>query len=61
MYDPDKNLIKLPDFRDVFSHQNDPQEMINIMVEVISSYPHLYSGVKPDENADLMKKFQDKE
>jgi hypothetical protein len=32
--------------------------MINIMVEVISSYPHLYRGVKPDENADLMKQFQ---
>jgi hypothetical protein len=32
-YDPDKNLIKFPDFRYVFSHQNYPQEMINIMLK----------------------------
>jgi short-subunit dehydrogenase len=57
-YDPDKNLIKLPDFRDVFSHQKDPQEMIDIMVEVILSDHHLYRTVKPDETANMMKQSQ---
>jgi hypothetical protein len=57
-YNPDKNLIKLPDFRDVFSHQNDPQETIDIMVEVIPSDQHLYRTVKPDETVDMMKQFQ---
>ena len=44
-YDPDKNLIKLPDFRDIFTHQNDPQEMIDIMVEVIPSDHRPYRTV----------------
>ncbi len=57
-YDPDKNLIKFPYFKDIFSHQNDPQEMIDIMVEVIPSDHHLYRTVKPDENANMMKQFQ---
>lgn len=57
-YDPEKSLIKLPDYRDVLSHQNDPQEMIDIMVEVIPSDHHLYRTVKPDDTADMMKQFQ---
>jgi short-subunit dehydrogenase len=56
--DPGKSLIKLPDYRDALSHQNDPQEMIDIMVEVIPSEHHLYRTVKPDETADMMKQFQ---
>jgi hypothetical protein len=36
-----KSLIKFPDSRDALSHQKDPQEMIDIMVEVIPSDHHL--------------------
>jgi len=56
--DPGKSLIKLPDYRDALSHQHDPQEMIDIMVEVIPSDHHRYRTVKPDETADMMKQFQ---
>ncbi len=56
-YDPEKSLIKLPDYRDAFSYQSDPQEMIDTMVEVIPSDHHLYRTVKPDQTVDI-KQFQ---
>ena len=57
-YDPEKSLIKLPDYRDALSHQSDPQEMIDTMVEVIPSDHHLYRTVKPDKTVDMIKQFQ---
>ena len=52
-YDSEKNLIKLPDYRDALSYQSDPQEMIDTMVEVIPSDHHLYLTVKPDQTVDI--------
>ena len=57
-YDPEKNLIKLPERNDVLSHQRDPQEMIDVMVEVIPADNHMYRTVKPDEIVDQLKMIQ---
>ncbi|AKB29069.1 Short chain dehydrogenase [Methanosarcina siciliae T4/M] len=57
-YDPEKGLTKLPDYRDALSQQYDPQEMIDVMVEVIPSDDHLYRTVKPETTADIMKQVQ---
>lgn len=57
-YDPEKCMIKLPDSREALSRQYDPQEMIDVMVEVIPSDDHLYRTVKPDQTADMIKQVQ---
>lgn len=57
-YDPQKCLIKVPDYKSVTFQQNDPQEMIDVMVEVISSDHHLYRTIKPDATADRIKQVQ---
>jgi len=57
-YDPEKNLIKIPEYGDALSYQNDPQEMIDIMVKVIQADNHLYRTVKPDETVNLLKLIQ---
>jgi hypothetical protein len=57
-YDPEKSLIKIPDHRAVLSHQYDPQEMIDVMAEVIPADNHLYHIVKPDETVDMLKQIQ---
>jgi short-subunit dehydrogenase len=57
-YDPEKNLIKVPERAGFLSHQRDPQEMIDAMVEVISADTHLYRTVKPDEIVDMLKQSQ---
>jgi short-subunit dehydrogenase len=60
-YDPEKNLIKPPDtskIAEFLSQQRDPQEMIDVMVEVIPDDNHMYRTVKPDEDVDGLKQFQ---
>jgi short-subunit dehydrogenase len=57
-YDPEKQLIKFPEHVDWLNHQIDPQEMIDVMVEVIPADSHLYRTVKPDEAVDMLKQMQ---
>ncbi len=40
------------------SKQRDPQEMIDVIVEVIKADNHMYRTVKPDEDVHELKKFQ---
>ena len=60
-YDPEKHLIKPPnpsEIAEFLSQQRDPQEMIDVMVEVIQADNHKYRTVKPDGDVDQLKKFQ---
>lgn len=57
-YNSEKNLIKVPEHSDFLSHQHDPQEMIDVMVEVIPADNHLYRTIKPDGIVDMLKQAQ---
>ncbi len=57
-YDPEKDVIKLPDVRDVLLHQYNPQDMIDVMVKIIPADHHLYRTVNPKEMDDKLKQFQ---
>ena len=48
-YDPQSDLIKLPEAGNVLAHQFNPQEMVDVMVKVIPSDHHPFRTVYPEE------------
>ena len=60
-YDPESALVPLPSLGDALANQNDPQEMIDAMVEVIPADEHLYRTMLPAETIEWAKQWQETE
>ncbi len=60
-YDPERALVPLPDIAGALANQNDPQEMIDAMVEVIPAEEHLYRTMRPAEAVEQAKQSQETE
>lgn len=58
-YDRDESAVPAPDgLESSLDSQSDPQEMIDLMVEVIPAESHLYRTVSPDSVEDQVKEIQ---
>ncbi|EIU5457914.1 TPA: SDR family oxidoreductase [Pseudomonas aeruginosa] len=60
-YDEKTAVVPMPGFDDALSGQNDPKEMIDAMVEIITAENHLYRTMLPSETIDAAKKWQETE
>lgn len=60
-YDADTAVVPMPDFSDSLEGQNDPQEMIDAMVEIIPADEHLYRTMRPLATIDEAKQWQETE
>jgi len=55
---PEATLLDRPDFSAYLDNQYDPQEMIDVMVEVIPADDHPYRTVRPDVSLKQDKDFE---
>lgn len=60
-YDEKTAVVPMPDFGSALANQNDPKEMIDAMVEIITAKDHLYRTMRPSETIDAAKKWQETE
>ncbi|MEY8566983.1 SDR family oxidoreductase [Corynebacterium sp.] len=60
-YNPDTANIPMPDFRDSLADQADPQEMIDAMVDTITSDNPDYRTMRPQETIAAAKQWQETE
>ncbi|RIX83246.1 SDR family oxidoreductase [Acidovorax cavernicola] len=60
-YDPKTAVVPMPDFSAGLAGQEDPQEMIDAMVEIIPAKEHLYRTMRPFATVDVAKQWQETE
>ncbi|MDN5586633.1 MULTISPECIES: SDR family oxidoreductase [unclassified Corynebacterium] len=60
-YDPETANIPMPDFGDSLAYQADPQEMVDAMVETITSDNPDYRTMRPQETIAAAKQWQETE
>ncbi|MNL73853.1 short chain dehydrogenase [compost metagenome] len=60
-YDPKTAVVPMPDFTEGLANQEDPQEMIDAMVEIIPAKEHLYRTMRPFATVDVAKQWQETE
>jgi short-subunit dehydrogenase len=60
-YDAKTAVVPMPDFGEGLASQEDPQEMIDAMVEIIPAKEHLYRTMRPHATIDVAKQWQDAE
>lgn len=60
-YNPDTAQVPMPDFGDSLADQDDPQEMIDAMVETIMSDNPDYRTMRPQETITAAKQWQETE
>jgi NAD(P)-dependent dehydrogenase (short-subunit alcohol dehydrogenase family) len=57
-WDDTSALLERPDFHDYLDNQSDPQEMIDMMVQVIPADHHSYRTVCPKSSLEQNKEFE---
>ncbi|MGJ4859047.1 SDR family oxidoreductase [Labrys sp. La1] len=60
-YRADSAVVPMPDFAGALADQNDPQEMIDAMVDIIPAEDHLYRTMRPLDTIKAAKQWQETE